>query len=83
MLVLAAAQETETLQKDPGAFSAKHQLLRSGCDLLVVFVSSDTASPAVPGISASPTEQNLRYFNVMILGPAQSPYEGKKSRLNS
>lgn len=31
---------------------------------------------AAPGISASPSEDNLRYFNVMILGPAQSPYEG-------
>uniref|UniRef100_A0A453FED7 UBC core domain-containing protein n=1 Tax=Aegilops tauschii subsp. strangulata TaxID=200361 RepID=A0A453FED7_AEGTS len=29
-----------------------------------------------PGISASPSEENMRYFNVMILGPAQSPYEG-------
>jgi len=29
-----------------------------------------------PGISASPSEENLRYFNVMILGPSQSPYEG-------
>uniref|UniRef100_A0ACD5VFQ4 Uncharacterized protein n=1 Tax=Avena sativa TaxID=4498 RepID=A0ACD5VFQ4_AVESA len=26
--------------------------------------------------SASPSEENMRYFNVMILGPAQSPYEG-------
>lgn len=32
--------------------------------------------PAAPGISASPAEDNLRYFNVMILGPSQSPYEG-------
>ena len=31
-----------------------------------------------PGISASPSEDNMRYFNVMILGPTQSPYEGKK-----
>lgn len=31
---------------------------------------------AAPGISASPSEDNLRYFNVMILGPQQSPYEG-------
>ncbi|RZR93621.1 hypothetical protein BHM03_00022175 [Ensete ventricosum] len=31
---------------------------------------------AAPGISASPSEENMRYFNVMILGPAQSPYEG-------
>lgn len=30
-----------------------------------------------PGISASPSEENMRYFNVMILGPAQSPYEGE------
>lgn len=30
-----------------------------------------------PGISASPLKDNMRYFNVMILGPTQSPYEGK------
>lgn len=29
----------------------------------------------VPGISATPYEDNLRYFNVCIAGPAQSPYE--------
>lgn len=29
-----------------------------------------------PGISASPSDDNLRYFNVMVLGPSQSPYEG-------
>ncbi|XLU77305.1 hypothetical protein S245_000726, partial [Arachis hypogaea] len=28
-----------------------------------------------PGISASPSEDNMRYSNVMILGPTQSPYE--------
>ena len=33
---------------------------------------------AAPGISASPAEDNLRYFNVMILGPQQSPYEGAR-----
>jgi hypothetical protein len=31
---------------------------------------------AAPGITASSSEDNLRYFNVMILGPSQSPYEG-------
>jgi hypothetical protein len=31
----------------------------------------------VPGISAVPHEDNLRYFDVMIHGPSQSPYEGK------
>jgi len=40
----------------------------SGVVWLVVF--------AAPGISASPSEENMRYFNVMILGPSQSPYEG-------
>lgn len=33
-----------------------------------------------PGISASPSEENLRYFNVMILGPTSSPYEGERER---
>ncbi|KAL3622887.1 hypothetical protein CASFOL_033276 [Castilleja foliolosa] len=29
----------------------------------------------VPRISASPSEKNRQCFNVMILGPTQSPYE--------
>jgi len=29
-----------------------------------------------PGISATPHEDNLRYFNVIIAGPQSSPYEG-------
>ncbi|KAJ3381063.1 Ubiquitin-conjugating enzyme E2 35, partial [Lobulomyces angularis] len=33
------------------------------------------ADPA-PGISATPHEDNLRYFNVVISGPSQSPFEG-------
>ncbi|KAK2077563.1 Ubiquitin-conjugating enzyme E2 36 [Prototheca wickerhamii] len=33
-------------------------------------------SEPVPGISASPSEENLRYFNVIILGPDSSPYQG-------
>ncbi|KAL6538309.1 Ubiquitin-conjugating enzyme E2 36 [Orobanche gracilis] len=36
-------------------------------------------SEPAPGISASPSEENMRYFNVMILGPTQSPYEGSRS----
>lgn len=31
---------------------------------------------SVPGISAIPHEENLRYFDVKIDGPGQSPYEG-------
>ncbi|PVH99236.1 ubiquitin-conjugating enzyme [Periconia macrospinosa] len=30
----------------------------------------------VPGISAVPHDDNLRYFDVTIDGPSQSPYEG-------
>ena len=33
------------------------------------------AEPA-PGISATPHSDNLRYFDVVVAGPAQSPYEG-------
>lgn len=33
------------------------------------------ADPA-PGISATPHEDNLRYFDVIIAGPTQSPFEG-------
>lgn len=31
----------------------------------------------VAGVSATPYEDNFRYFNVAIAGPADSPYEGK------
>jgi len=41
-----------------------------------VAVWQPAATRAAPGISAHPSEDNLRYFNVMILGPQQSPYEG-------
>lgn len=34
---------------------------------------------SVPGISAVPHEDNLRYFDVKIHGPSQSPYEGMRS----
>ncbi len=30
----------------------------------------------VEGVNASPYEDNLRYFNVVIQGPRESPYEG-------
>ncbi|ODV62427.1 E2 ubiquitin-conjugating protein UBC13 [Ascoidea rubescens DSM 1968] len=33
-------------------------------------------SDPVPGISAIPHDDNLRYFDVLIEGPTQSPYEG-------
>lgn len=34
---------------------------------------------SVPGISAVPHEDNLRYFDVKIHGPSQSPYEGQSA----
>jgi len=33
-------------------------------------------SQPAPGISATPHQDNLRYFDVIIAGPSQSPYEG-------
>merc|ERR1711974_344510 len=38
-------------------------------------------SEPAPGISASPSEDNMRYFNVMILGPHESPFEGGNFKL--
>ena len=37
---------------------------------------ADYSWHSVPGISAVPHEDNLRYFDVSIHGPSQSPYEG-------
>lgn len=33
-------------------------------------------SDSPPGISATPHEDNLRYFDVVISGPDSSPFEG-------
>ncbi|KAK7204169.1 ubiquitin-conjugating enzyme/RWD-like protein [Myxozyma melibiosi] len=33
-------------------------------------------SDPVPGITAVPHEENMRYFDVTVDGPSQSPYEG-------
>ncbi|GJX21580.1 putative reverse transcriptase domain-containing protein [Tanacetum coccineum] len=43
---------------------------------IITYDSDDVVVVRAPGISASPSEENMRYFNVMILGPSQSPYEG-------
>lgn len=32
----------------------------------------------VPGIIAKPNDGNIRYFEVFMDGPSQSPYEGKQ-----
>ncbi|EFC48069.1 predicted protein [Naegleria gruberi] len=33
-------------------------------------------SEPITGITATPTEENMRYFSVSIEGPPQTPYEG-------
>jgi len=38
-------------------------------------------SEPAPGISATPSEDNLRYFNVIIAGPAGSAFDGGVFRL--
>jgi len=38
-------------------------------------------SEPVAGINAAPYQDNLRYFNVILAGPTQSPYEGGIFRL--
>ncbi|BGO95086.1 hypothetical protein NBRC10512_006369 [Rhodotorula toruloides] len=38
-------------------------------------------SDSPPGISATPHEDNLRYFDVVISGPDSSPFEGGKFKL--
>jgi hypothetical protein len=35
-----------------------------------------------PGISATPTEQNARHFNVVIAGPQDSAYDGASAALH-
>lgn len=37
-----------------------------------------TSLSSVPGISAVPHEENLRYFDVTIDGPDSSPYQGAR-----
>ena len=38
-------------------------------------------SDPAPGISAFPNESNQRYFEVMIEGPNETPYQGGMFRL--
>ena len=52
------------------------------CPILITKQLEDMArlilvNSSVPGISAVPHEDNLRYFDVKIHGPSQSPYEGQ------
>mmetsp|Transcript_80840 Transcript_80840/g.112280 ORF Transcript_80840/g.112280 Transcript_80840/m.112280 type:complete len:152 (+) Transcript_80840:1-456(+) len=42
----------------------------------IVKETQNLAKDPVPGISATPYEDNLRYFNVVLEGPPDSPYKG-------
>lgn len=43
---------------------------------VVIMYDLNTQLPRGFGFITFDSEDNLRYFNVMILGPAQSAYEG-------
>ena len=49
----------------------RHPLIRSHG-----MAHTDLSDNRVPGISAIPHDDNLRYFDVEIHGPSSSPYEG-------
>ena len=61
-------KETQRLTQEPGAAAAS---LRARAR-----PAAHPRARAVPGISATPYEDNLRYFNVLISGPTESPYDG-------
>ena len=63
-------KETERLMAEPHVSQTQSRQLKNVA-LLTLVISS------VPGISAVPHEDNLRYFDVKIHGPSQSPYEGQ------
>jgi len=69
-------KETERLMAEPLVTSTPHTtIVTQDSDSLAGFILIHCLS-RVPGISAVPHEDNLRYFDVKIHGPSQSPYEG-------
>ncbi|KAG0454749.1 hypothetical protein HPP92_024041 [Vanilla planifolia] len=56
--------------------SRSEEMANSNLPRRIIKETQRLLSEPAPGISASPSEDNMRYFNVMILGPSQSPYEG-------
>jgi ubiquitin-conjugating enzyme E2 N len=49
----------------------------SGLPKRIIKESERLVKEPVQGISATPHDDNLRYFDVTIDGPSQSPYEGE------
>lgn len=50
----------------------------SGLPKRIIKESERLVKEPVQGISATPHDDNLRYFDVTIDGPSQSPYEGEQ-----
>ncbi|KVI10464.1 Ubiquitin-conjugating enzyme, active site-containing protein, partial [Cynara cardunculus var. scolymus] len=63
-------------QKRPLWRQSSTSMANSNLPRRIIKETQRLLSEPAPGISASPSEENMRYFNVMILGPSQSPYEG-------
>ncbi|KAI3007441.1 hypothetical protein CBS147346_3250 [Aspergillus niger] len=57
------------------------ELLKMALPKRIIKETERLMAEPVPGINAVPHEDNLRYFDVSIHGPAQSPYEGGIFRL--
>lgn len=51
----------------------------AACGLTVQETERLVADPA-PGVQATTHEDNLRYFDVVVAGPSQSPFEGARLR---
>lgn len=70
-------KETERLMAEPyvNLSLGSWAFLQRRCSKLISRICRFVCY-SVPGISAVPHEDNLRYFDVEIHGPAQSPYEG-------
>lgn len=66
-------KETERLMAEPYVCSSSLARHHRRCP---ADECRSVRSHRVPGISAVPHQDNLRYFDVEIHGPAQSPYEG-------
>ncbi|CAN6195531.1 unnamed protein product, partial [Urochloa humidicola] len=72
----AAIQEPPNPNPKPLSLPPRSTMANSNLPRRIIKETQRLLSEPAPGISASPSEENMRYFNVMILGPSQSPYEG-------
>nr|CAH7745157.1 unnamed protein product [Callosobruchus chinensis] len=50
--------------------------MASGSKKRIMVETKNLSKDPPPGISATPDEQNCRYFHVLMSGPSGSPYEG-------